>query len=241
MNTLAVERKKQIEKNYLEEARRASPIFPAGDFLPYEKPDFLLRLDDRTIGIEVTELCREAPRAEASRLAKIPQEAKVRYSRLSGSEPVALSIGFSRRAADITFEQLTSSLVEFAYARRKSRGTCPARDLPEGYRQIGIHSPIQQIDPTGRWYSLRAFDTVIAPKQLIESRIAKKTARLAEYRLASPEVWLLIVSDQFLGPGQVCVHPDHLSNWKFSFEFEKVLLFARVPGGRNEVFELEPV
>jgi hypothetical protein len=60
---------------------------------------------------------------------------------------------------------------------------------------------------------------------------------LAEYRLAAPEVWLLIVNDQFLGPGEVFVRPDHLTEWKFNFYFERVLLFARDPGGLGAVFE----
>ena len=52
----------------MEEARRASTLFPAGGLEPYEKPDFLLFANPHTIGIEVTELCREEPRAEAGRL-----------------------------------------------------------------------------------------------------------------------------------------------------------------------------
>jgi hypothetical protein len=51
--------------------------------------------------------------------------------------------------------------------------------------------PFEQIDPTGRWHGVRAFDTVIVPKQLVESRIAEKNTRLVEYRLAATEVWLL--------------------------------------------------
>jgi len=239
MSTLAVDRKKRVEKHYTEEARRASPIFPKGELVAHERPDFLLRLDNGTIGIEVTELCREEPRAEASRLAKIPERAKARYSRLARFEPIDVSVAFSRRAADVTFEQLTNSLMEFVYTRRESKGICLARDLPEGYCHIGIHSPLEQIDPTGRWHGVRAFDTAIAPKQLVESRIAEKDARLADYRLAAPEVWLLIVNDQFLGPGEVCARPDHLTEWKFSFGFEKVLLFAREPDGGGEVFELQ--
>ncbi len=240
MSTGAADRKKRIEKHYAEEARRASPIFPRGELVPHEKPDFLLRLGNGTIGLEVTGLCREEPRAEAARLAKIPEKAKARYSRLAGTEPIDVSLGFSRRAASVTFAQLTNSAVEFVYARRKSNGVCSSfRELPEGYRHIGIHAPLEQIDPTGHWYGVRAFDTVVAPKQLLESRIADKNMRLKVYRLAASEVWLLIVNDQFLGPGAVCARPDHLAEWKFSFDFERVLLYAREPGGGGEVFELQ--
>jgi hypothetical protein len=51
-------------------------------------------------------------------------------------------------------------------------------------------------------------------------------------------VWLLIVNDQFLGPGELYVRPDHLEQWKFQFDFDKVLLFSREPGGTGEVIEI---
>src|SRR6266852_3254986 len=103
-------RKKRIETYYAEEARRVSPIFPKGELVPHEKPDFLLHLSAGTIGIEVTELCREEPRAEAARLVKIPEKAKARYGRLSGTAPVDVSLAFSRHARNVSVELLTGSL-----------------------------------------------------------------------------------------------------------------------------------
>jgi hypothetical protein len=199
MSTLAADRKKQIENLYVEEARRASTIFPRGVLLPYENPDFLLRVGDETLGIEVTELCREKPRHEGATLARIPEKAKARYNALPGSGPIDVSLAFSRRAIPLGPKQLTDSLVEFIYARRESRGKCASNKLPDGYCHIGIHEPHQQIDPTGHWHGVRAFDVEIASKELVESRIATKDARLQTYRNAATEVWLLIVNDQFLG------------------------------------------
>jgi hypothetical protein len=51
-------------------------------------------------------------------------------------------------------------------------------------------------------------------------------------------VWLLIVNDQFLGPGEVYARPDQLAQWKFPFDFEKVLLFSRERGGTGAVIEI---
>lgn len=33
--------------------------------------------------------------------------------------------------------------------------------------------------------------------------------------------------------------PDHLAAWKFSFDFDSVLLFSREPGGGGEVIEIQ--
>lgn len=61
--------KKRIELHYLEGARRASLIFPRSTPVPHEAPDLLLPRTQGILGIEITELCREEPRAEARRLA----------------------------------------------------------------------------------------------------------------------------------------------------------------------------
>jgi hypothetical protein len=239
MSTTVLDRKKRIEKLYVEEARGVSSLFPKGELIPHENPDFLLSQGSEYLGIEITELCRERPRLEAATLARIPEKAKASYSALAGAEPVDVSLAFSRRATELKPDQLTRSLVEFIYERRQSRGICAAADLPDGYCHIGIHNPFPQIESSGHWHGVRAFDVDRASKQLIESRIASKSARLATYREAAMVVWLLIVNDQFLGPGEVYAHPDDLNEWRFAFEFEKVLLFAREAGGGGKVFELD--
>jgi hypothetical protein len=71
---------------------------------------------------------------------------------------------------------------------------------------------------------------------MIAARIAEKNARVPVYRQAAPQSWLLIVNDLFLGPGEVCVREDDLARWRF--DFDRVLLFARQPGGGGEVFDL---
>ena len=237
MGGVGVNRKKETETHYMEEARRASAIFPAGDLIPHELPDFLLRTADETIGIEITELCREQPRAEAGRLSKIPDKAKAIYSRMANAQTVNVSAVFSRHASGIKFNELATSLADFVYQNRNHRGSdfYQRRDLPKGYSHIGLHDPHTH---SGHWHAPRAFDVALDPKELIESRIAEKNHRLPEYRLATSRMWLLIVNDQFLGPGQVYIRPESLAGWKFTFDFEKVLLFAREAGGGGGVTEL---
>lgn len=226
---------KRIEKHYLEEARRECSIFPKGELVPSERPDFLLHAASGIIGIEVTELCREEPRAQAGRQAKIVENAEKRYRRLPTAEPVDVVVVFSIEAEKAKREVLINTLVEFVQTHGKSK----VSRFPEGYSHIGVHSPLEQINPTGRWECVRAFNTTVAPEQLLESRIVEKNGRVAGYRLAASAVWLLIVNDQFLGPGEVYARPEDLVRWKFDFDFEKVLLFSREPGGHGEVFELQ--
>jgi hypothetical protein len=238
MATSADSEKKRTESVYLEEARRASSIFPTGDLLPYERPDFLLRCDERTIGIEVTELCREGPRAEGGKLAKVAEKAKERYNQLAANDPAEVSAAFAPNIENLGLNVLVSGLVDFVLANREDMGCFNWNDceLPEGYSYIGIH---EAREPKGQWRTFKAFDTTLAPKELIGSRIAEKLLKLPEYRKAARENWLLIVNDRFLGAGEVYARADHVAQWKFAFDFDKVLLFLREPGGTGEVIEVQ--
>ena len=227
---------KKEETCYMEEARRASPIFPHGDLVPYEGPDFLLRTDRGTIGIEVTELCREEPRAAGGKLAKVLKKAQKLYNQLANAKPVFVSVGFLAHAENVRFSELIGSLVEFVHRNQNNKGSGFTRDLPKGYCHIGIFAPAGPLERC--WHGAHAFETVVASKELLESRIAKKNKRVLFYRDKTPEVWLLIVNDQFLGPGEVYACTKNLAEWKFVFDFEKVLLFSREPGGSGEVIEL---
>ena len=230
-----MDRKKEIELLYLEEARRASPIFPRGDLVPHERPDFLLPVASGTLGIEVTELCREAPRAEGGRLANVAPRAKALHSKRPDAKPVDVSPVFSNDADQLKVGVLAKSLADFVHVHRDDNASFEWPDVPEGYNSIGV---FPALDAQGRWLCFRVGDTVLASRELIGERIAEKNLCLAEYRKLASEVWLLIVNDLFLGPGEVCVHSESLAQWTFDFAFDKVLLFERQPGGSGEVIEL---
>jgi hypothetical protein len=230
-------RKKDLEIAYIEEARRASTIFPSGNLVPHEIPDALLHSDGETIGIEETGLCEEDPRAEAGRLSKIPDKAKAAYGRMADAPNINVSAVFSRDAANLGVNELVTSLAQFVHLNRHRRGSDfdDIAELPKGYSRVGVHEPNTQ---DGHWYALRAYGVGFNVKDLIESRIAEKNQRVPDYRLAAPKVWLLITNDQFPGPGQVFVSPEQLAEWKFDFVFDKVLLFLRQAGGTGDVIEL---
>lgn len=144
-------------------------------------------------------------------------------TRLPHSSPVDVSIAFSPHASTIPFEVLTKSLVNFVH--QHNPGSSSSRDLPKGYCYIGIQTPRRE--PLGHWHGPRAFDVVRAAKPLLDARIAEKNQQVAGYRAVARTVWLLIVNDQFLGPGEVIVRADDLAAWSFNFAFDKVLFFLR--------------
>src|SRR5215468_1376110 len=90
--------KKRIERHYLDEARRASSIFPIGDPVPNEPLDFLFRRPGGDLGIEITELCREGERGEGARLGYVAPKAKLLYAQKPNAVPVNVSPVFSQDA-----------------------------------------------------------------------------------------------------------------------------------------------
>ena len=230
-------KKKRVERAYVEEARRASLVIPYGDLVAHENPDFLLYADDRTIGLEVTELCRENPRAEGAMLARVADRAKERYNALAPNEPVEVSASFAPRMQERRLGVLVTGLVDFVRAHNRENKCFDWNedDLPEGYCYIAIHSVQKHL---AQWRTFAVFDTTLAPKELVAARIAEKLSRLREYRNAVHENWLLLVNDRFLGAGEVYVREDHARQWEFAFDFDKVLLFLRDPGGSGEVIEV---
>jgi hypothetical protein len=230
--------KKIKELHYIEEARRASSLFPIGKLVPSEKPDFLLHRDSGKLGIEVTELCEEEPRAEGGRLGKVAGKAQQHYSRIANTEELDVSAAFVPHPETVSTRKLANGLADFVHTHQREKGSFDWHDceLPEGYCYIAIHKPLKT---TGCWSIPIGSRTSVAPRELIDSCLRKKLKLLPVYRTAAPEVWLLIVNDQFLGAGEVYARPDYLAKWCFPFDFDKVLLFSREIGGNGEVIELQ--
>jgi hypothetical protein len=231
-----VNRQKDIERLYLDEARRASTIFPAGDPVEHERPDFLVPLTSGVLGIEVTELCREDPRAEGGRLSNVAPRAEALYLKRPGVKPVNVSPVFSRDAAQMKVGMLAKTLADFVYEHRDDDTSFAWDEVPKGYYHIGV---FPSTDGHPHWQYFRVGDTVPASRELIGDRIAEKNSRVSEYRAHASEVWLLIVNDLFIGPGEVSVCLDVLAQWTFPSSFDKLLLFERQPGGSGHVIELQ--
>jgi hypothetical protein len=232
--------KKHRERSYLDEARAASFVFPGGEPEPHDPLDFLFpRESGGKLGIEVTELCRQDERKEGADLGHVAREAKRLYDRRPDATPIDVSLAFSPDAHEFGVAVLASGLAEFVYEHRNDHRAFDwsrrGEVLPKGYCYIALFAP----RGSEKWQSTTAFQAVGAPKELLDATIAKKNARLPLYRTVAAEVWLLLINDQFLGAGEVHVSLDDLARWTFLFEFDRVFLFWRQPGGSGEVVELQ--
>lgn len=228
-------KQKDIELFYLEDARKASNVFPAGRPIANEPLDFLF--DGSDVGVEITELCVREERQEGARLGYVAPNAKRIYEQLGGGA-VSVSPVLSIKAEQMDVKKLAQGLADFVFRHRDANENfrwdrCP--DLPEGYVQIGVF-PSQ--DPGGQWRYFRSIETLPLTRELVASRIAEKDARVVEYRKVAKEVWLLLINDLFLGPGEVFTSEEEVALWTFKSSFDRLLLFQRQAGGTGTVIEL---
>jgi hypothetical protein len=228
---------KELERHYLNEARAASSIFPTSEPLADDPLDFVFPHEG--IGIEVSELCRPDERGEGKRLGYVAPRAKKLYLSRPDAQPVSVSPVFTRDAHQLKVPELAASLAQFVYDHRAANRSFEWHDgLPPGYLHIGVFPRHAIEPPDGEWRYFRAGDTVLAPKALLDERIAEKNRRLDEYRRKAPEIWLLLVNDLFLGPGEVALRADDIAQWSFPSKFDRLLVFQRQPGGSGVVSEL---
>jgi hypothetical protein len=146
---------------------------------------------------------------------------------------------FSLDVDDMEVDELATNLADFVYEHRGANQSFEwdKHALPKGYIHIGVFPPFD-FEPGGTWRYFRGSDTTLATREQLAIRIAEKNTRMADYRAVAREVWLLIVNDLFLGPGEVFVRDDDLAEWTFDFAFDKVFLFRRQPGGSGDVIQL---
>jgi hypothetical protein len=233
---------KEVERRFLEAARDASTFFPAGDFVPDERPDFIVPIPGGTLGIEVTELCRRPEIERAERLSYVLPKAKLIYSKMPGAKPINVNPAFLLNE-NISVNDLAQGLAEFTYRHRDDHGTFSwdrCDHLPRGYDTIAVFDPLPH-QPDGEWIYNRGFRGFIADKELLEAALSEKNPRVPEYRKKANQVWLVIINDQWRGAGEVYVRPEDVGGWKFDFAFHRVFLFSRLLAHPASVIELQSI
>lgn len=231
------DKQKRIEGIYLGEARQLSSVFPAAELRPFKPyPDFVT--DDRSLGVEVTELCDPEGRSDGARLSLVVPRAKQLYNSKPDAPPLSVATAMSPHADDMRVDELVNSLVDFVYRHRHERGEIPDERLPRGWCHIALHEPFGKQPADCAWPVSRAIHTVLGARELVDERITEKNARVADYRTQVATVWLLIVNNRYLGPGEIYLRPDVITNERFQFAFDKVLVFLRDTGGEGEIVEL---
>ena len=235
-------------------------LFPSGELIDHEEPDFLLKTDLETIGIEVTQTFQPKrgkfePQSYDGVIKKVVCLAKKRYCEMGGA-PVCVHVyptTFEGRG--INKNRMTESLARFVKRQYRvgqtvdfgNRGittnsieqcrtvTCDKHcidrcaEMPEGFDQ-GVLFPLPEGSSVGKWWAGSGSpDVPQLSYERIEEDIRGKNERLPYYLASANRVWLLIALDLFF-PTAFSEVPRSAGTWKFSFDFDKVLLFSHEDG-----------
>jgi hypothetical protein len=220
--------KKLSERWLIEEARRRSTIFPPGELSAFESPDWLIR--DAFLGIEVTDLLPPKRNslysgAQLSAFqAEIVQRARAQYFTECASDADVLVFFENEWNRKREAQAYAVSLAQFVRRNLPVDRDCVtlqarhAKDWVEGISVI-------RISRTGnKWLAAGAAGIPLLEYTDLAARIAAKNKLLPRYRARLPEwkMWLLMATDIRV-LRSVGIPPD-ITDWRFSFDFEKVLL-----------------
>jgi hypothetical protein len=246
------EEQKDSERRILEDARSKCSLFPDGEIIISERPDLLIKTETDWLGVEVTQLLRLPMQIEAFH-QEVRVLAERMYHASADTLQIFVNVsflddercqrenpkGWSRlidRKTGRKKDKMARSLVEFVvrHVRRGDFGTFSQREmdgqvggdtLPTGFEVIAIWTG----GPFFSWRSGESATMQLDAQQVkrhICATINKKNDDLKNYRPEAGKmpVWLLLYSGPSVSQS-LWVPPD-IVEWKFSFDFDKVLLFS---------------
>ncbi len=169
-----------------------------------EAPDFILRVDGKVVGVELTEIYVEddgqplAPKARESLATKAVSQARQQYEK-RGGRPLHVAVGFIPNA-DLQVNDRTriaESLAEFLLMQElpadgyKSWSHSRRLSLPS---QIGFINAFLVPSPDcAHWYAPQAGWVAPLTEKIISDSIGSKVTKLDSYRSAVQDSWLVLV------------------------------------------------
>jgi hypothetical protein len=231
-----MDRKKIVERAFLDAARKLSTDIPTGEPVAGEEPDFVW--PDHDLGLDVTEIRQprshdgfEPAQIESFR-TKVARAAEREYRGVSGHD-VDVTLSFvtgpqEQRNAPHLGKEVASFVVSHRPENGKTRTHTHGRDggfLPEGLRTITISPPHPGRSPL--WQSMQPGNTILLTCDMLAEALASKESKVASYRKRASKVWLLVVCGMFPGSSSIMVPDEAAVGWRFAHSFDRVLLFSQ--------------
>jgi hypothetical protein len=234
--------KKALESRVIHAAQCAGFPLPTGELVEREEPDFEVRSDRGTVGIELSVVLPpprhasfNSPLAEEDFYEKAIRQAETEYSNIPGALPVTVSAYPWQTARERgKHRKMARELVAFVSAHAheaKQVALFDRRDqLPEGYGVINI------VAEPGRWDAggSGSFTVDHIYGELTE-RITAKNALVPAYRrnLPGSQIWLLLYCGAAVSDGiQI---PYGIEQWSTPFDFDCVFFFSALSGSVVEI------
>lgn len=250
------EKKKQRERFLLDRFLEYQGIIPTR-IVPGESPDFLIDIEERKVGIEVTELFIRGNRSKTHHQPeKVPllqaaesitnlivsKAEKIYFE--AGNPPVLSTIWFSDR---ITLEKKKGDQIARLIAdqiqsmRLQNSQNGDWRSSEEENNEHPLLGSVMSIHAFGvherrfaRWTAARPGLVATLTPEYLQAEIDKKAKKIDSYRKNTEEIWLLIVADR-TRPSQMFSVASDFPPDSVSSTFTKTFYFDYV---HKEVIDL---
>ncbi|HTV39551.1 MAG TPA: hypothetical protein VMF08_03175 [Candidatus Sulfotelmatobacter sp.] len=218
---------------YLEQFKRNHPGFPEGDVCPEECPDFLVKAENKTVGIEVTQYFRDGAdgskpplqQREAIRERVLDEARQVAGQCLLPGAYVFVHFDFNFYCVRSEVRTTAGKLVQLVgvalQASQKEIFLRRGEIEIKGVDAIFI-KPIEGKNCIWRAPLASFVPTVTAEK--IQSILSGKNARCDDYRSKCDEIWLIIVMDRFRA-SSFSLLPPLVMDHAYSHKFDSAFLF----------------
>lgn len=234
--------KKARERYFLDEMRPIYPDFPEGNVTDSECPDFLIRQEYKTIGIEVTDFIRGqgaggSPQREDEKLwDMVASKARAEYEQTSDVPVDIRFLGGLRRTLTFPIVQKLASETAQLVLQHIPRGLFESIELTneemEGTALSEFISRVRILRVRNKgqalWASIRAGWTGAIPNE-IQSLVSMKDVKVQDYLKNCDEVWLVIVAeaDALYISSHITSH-ENLARHTFTCQFNRALLYDRI-------------
>lgn len=235
--------KKELERRALTAAMNAGgQLFPTGEILEGEAPDFRIKSTSGTVGIEVTELL-PLPRnnsfnstlAEESLHQEVVRLAEEDYFRPPDAIPVKATVYFwdverGRNRARQMAGELSAFVAAHAQEATPLATFVRLHKLPEGFGTISILSGQEP------WVAQESvtvtFDGI---HHQFSERIAAKNRLVPQYRLNLPDSPIFLLIYTCAGVSRHVPPSTGTTEWCFGFDFDRVLFYSIMYGTVEEI------
>ena len=209
-----------------------------------ERPDFLVHLEGRTVGVEITYLhIRDTPentlpQAMESVTDRIVSAAQRLYSS-SGAPPAHVTVLFSSwlRFNEVKREQIAKRLANHVQSLdlntwqkadwrsdAEENDDHPLSDVVDVIHALGVpdHS-------MAHWTVARAGWVATLTAERLQERIDEKSPKVATYQKVAQEIWLVVIADG-MKPSQAFLVPSDLEAHAVVSPFTKTFFFGHPTG-----------
>lgn len=235
----AAGKKKRAERYFVDHVQQYyRGYLPATTPKESEEPDFLFDTPEGVIGVEVTQLFHtSAPGLFPElQIAQFHRDVVVRagavYAERRLGPEVDVTAYYDRSVPLTDLNGSAQALAEFVAASPFGT-TGRTMTSPKGMSVIGKHAAMHPGAP--KWQCFGNSETHLLTPEFLATVIAKKNALVPNYRRRAQTAWLLLVSS--LGSLESSfAAPRDLPEWRFTFDFDRVLLLVQDPG---EIYDLQ--